>query len=128
LPHMSQSLYPTFHYRDAHAVIEWLERTLGSERVQVYEDDAGGVAHAEIRVFGGIVMLGTSRDEGETVTPPGAGSLYVAVPDADGAFARARDAGVDVLREPFDTDYGSRDFTLRDPEGNTWHFGTYAPQ
>ena len=28
-------------------------------------------------------------------------------------------------RKPFDTDYGSRDFTVRDPEGNLWSFGTY---
>jgi uncharacterized glyoxalase superfamily protein PhnB len=26
-----------------------------------------------------------------------------------------------------DTDYGSRDFTVRDPEGNLWAFGTYRP-
>jgi uncharacterized glyoxalase superfamily protein PhnB len=29
--------------------------------------------------------------------------------------------------EPADQDYGSRDFTVRDPEGNLWAFGTYAP-
>jgi uncharacterized glyoxalase superfamily protein PhnB len=26
-----------------------------------------------------------------------------------------------------DTDYGSRDFSARDPEGNLWTFGTYRP-
>ena len=26
---------------------------------------------------------------------------------------------------PHDTDYGSRDFAVRDPEGNRWSFGTY---
>jgi uncharacterized glyoxalase superfamily protein PhnB len=26
-----------------------------------------------------------------------------------------------------DTDYGSRDFAVRDPEGNHWSFGTYEP-
>ncbi len=26
---------------------------------------------------------------------------------------------------PHDTDYGSRDFAARDPEGNRWSFGTY---
>jgi uncharacterized glyoxalase superfamily protein PhnB len=26
-----------------------------------------------------------------------------------------------------DTDYGSRDFAVRDPEGNHWYFGTYRP-
>jgi uncharacterized glyoxalase superfamily protein PhnB len=24
-------------------------------------------------------------------------------------------------------DYGSREFTARDPEGNVWSFGTYDP-
>ncbi|MBR1205399.1 MULTISPECIES: hypothetical protein [unclassified Bradyrhizobium] len=27
-----------------------------------------------------------------------------------------------------DTDYGSRDFACRDPEGNLWSFGTYWPK
>jgi uncharacterized glyoxalase superfamily protein PhnB len=27
-----------------------------------------------------------------------------------------------------DTDYGSRDFSVRDPEGNLWSFGTYRPE
>ena len=27
-----------------------------------------------------------------------------------------------------DTDYGSRDFACRDPEGNLWSFGTYRPK
>jgi uncharacterized glyoxalase superfamily protein PhnB len=26
------------------------------------------------------------------------------------------------------TDYGSRDYTARDPEGFIWHFGTYDPE
>jgi len=34
-------------------------------------------------------------------------------------------AGADIIRKPEDTDYGSREFALRDPEGNLWSFGTY---
>ena len=30
-----------------------------------------------------------------------------------------------ITAEPHDTDYGSRDFSARDPEGNRWSFGTY---
>jgi len=26
-----------------------------------------------------------------------------------------------------DKDYGSREFGVRDPEGNIWSFGTYRP-
>jgi uncharacterized glyoxalase superfamily protein PhnB len=31
------------------------------------------------------------------------------------------------VREPNDTDYGSREYGARDPEGLVWHFGTYQP-
>ena len=36
-------------------------------------------------------------------------------------------AGGDVVAPLTDQDYGSRDFTVRDPEGNIWSFGTYDP-
>jgi uncharacterized glyoxalase superfamily protein PhnB len=39
--------------------------------------------------------------------------------------ARAVAAGAMVLVALHDTDYGSREFTVRDPEGNRWSFGTY---
>ena len=29
--------------------------------------------------------------------------------------------------EPISTDYGSRDYSARDLEGNLWSFGTYEP-
>jgi uncharacterized glyoxalase superfamily protein PhnB len=32
-----------------------------------------------------------------------------------------------IERELTDQDYGSREFTARDPEGNLWSFGTYRP-
>ena len=43
----------------------------------------------------------------------------------DELFARAAAAGAEVLMDLHDTDYGSRDFAVRDPEGNRWSFGTY---
>lgn len=58
---------------------------------------------------------------------PGLGWIYVAVEDPDGHCRRARAAGAEILAEPYDTDYGSRDYTARDPEGNQWHFGTHRP-
>jgi uncharacterized glyoxalase superfamily protein PhnB len=45
--------------------------------------------------------------------------------DPDGLFARATAAGAEVISGLHETDYGSRDFAVRDPEGNRWSFGTY---
>jgi uncharacterized glyoxalase superfamily protein PhnB len=39
--------------------------------------------------------------------------------------ARVAAAGAEIIDKPHDTDYGSHDFALRDPEGSRWSFGTY---
>lgn len=40
-------------------------------------------------------------------------------------YERAKSAGADIRMELTDQDHGSRDFAVRDPEGNIWSFGTY---
>ena len=49
------------------------------------------------------------------------------VDDPDAHYQRAKAAGAEIVRELEDQDYGSRDYSARDPEGNLWSFGTYNP-
>ena len=121
---MPQTVFPCITFRDAHASIDWLERALGAERVAVYEDDEGRVSHAEVRVGESLVMCGDER-AGSKATPAGVSVVYVVVEDTDAAYERARAAGAEVT-EPVDQDYGSRDITVTDPDGNRWSLGTYA--
>jgi uncharacterized glyoxalase superfamily protein PhnB len=72
-------------------------------------------------------MLGSDRDDPRLGRRAGMGWIYVAVADADEHCQTARRQGAEIVTEPFDTDYGSRDYTALDPEGNQWHFGTYRP-
>lgn len=123
------SFYPHPLYRDADAATAWLERTLGFQRREEHRDEDGNVAHAELALGGAIVMLGTAavgREPFRSV-PPGGYLLYCGVEEVDELYERARGAGADIALELTDTDYGSRDFTVRDPEGNLWAFGTYRP-
>ena len=46
-------------------------------------------------------------------------SLMLATPDVDAAFSAIQAAGADVLQEPTDQDWGTRDCAFRDPAGNT---------
>jgi uncharacterized glyoxalase superfamily protein PhnB len=55
----------------------------------------------------------------------GRSGVYVVTDAPDELFERAVAAGAAVIRKPEDTDYGSREFAVRDPEGNRWSFGTY---
>ena len=38
--------------------------------------------------------------------------------DLDATFARVRDAGAEIVQEPTDQPWGTRDFAVRDPSGN----------
>jgi uncharacterized glyoxalase superfamily protein PhnB len=49
------------------------------------------------------------------------------VDDAEAVYARAQEAGAEVVRPIQNTDYGSREFTIKDPEGHSWSVGTYDP-
>ncbi len=65
---------------------------------------------------------GITEDERRTildlVTKGAYGAITLATDDLDGLFERLEAAGVDVIQEPMDQDYGVRDCAFRDPAGN----------
>jgi uncharacterized glyoxalase superfamily protein PhnB len=127
------SIYPVLQYRDAPAAMAWLEKAFGFRTVACHKSPDGKIVHAEMRFGNGMVMLGSLQDEGTFAfrTPREAGvttqSSYIAADDIDALYERARAAGAEVTMTIRDTDYGSRDFSVRDPEGHLWSFGSYRP-
>jgi uncharacterized glyoxalase superfamily protein PhnB len=121
-------VWPTLRARDARALIRFLADAFGFEEVVVY-GDGDRVEHAQLAwPPGGGIMLGSVREPGtadDWPVPPGSFGAYVVTDDPDELYARATAAGAKVLTELHDTDYGSRDFAVADPEGNRWSFGTY---
>jgi uncharacterized glyoxalase superfamily protein PhnB len=105
------TFYPGLLYADADAAIEWLERTFGFERREVHRaEDESGIGREPFRSL-----------------PAGKRLVYCATDGVEAFYERAREAGAEIALELSDTDYGSRDFTARDPEGTLWSFGTYRP-
>jgi uncharacterized glyoxalase superfamily protein PhnB len=121
-----QNVYPALRYRDAPGAIAWLVEVLGFEVRDVHEADDGSVAHAELSHGPGLVMLGSERED-SLGGRSGSGFTSIAVEEIDELYERARSTGAEVVMEIRDTDYGSRDFAVRDPEGSIWSFGTYRP-
>jgi uncharacterized glyoxalase superfamily protein PhnB len=126
------NVWPALHARDARGLIRFLVDAFGFEETVVYGDQPDGsgdvVVHAELSwPLGGGVMLGSTRPDAGDRWPaePGSTACYVVTDDPDGLHDRAVAAGADVVAPLHDTDYGSRDFSVRDPEGNRWSFGTY---
>ena len=124
-----KTVWPCLVYEDAPEAIRFLVDAFGfEERVVVKDDDDPSViVHAELRwPEGGGVMLGTVG-HGSVLDrrPAGGGAAYVVTDRPDEIHDRAIAAGAKVLQGLTDEDYGSRGFTLSDPEGTIWSFGTY---
>ncbi|MFI5084925.1 MAG: VOC family protein [Actinomycetales bacterium] len=122
-------VWPTLRARNARSLIRFLVDVIGFEETAVY-GEGDHVDHAELAwPAGGGIMLGSAREDDaeQDAWPlrPGTFGAYVVTDTPDELFARASAAGADITEPPHDTDYGSRDFALADPEGNRWSFGTY---
>jgi uncharacterized glyoxalase superfamily protein PhnB len=126
---------PSFRYHDAKAAIRWLCDVLGFTCHTVYDGEHGEINHAELALNGGMIMLGSAKDDehGRRFKSPAeldgveTSSTYIVVPDAGAVHARAVAAGATIIRPLQNTDYGSREFAVRDPEGHSWTVGTYDP-
>jgi uncharacterized glyoxalase superfamily protein PhnB len=126
-------IIPALRYRNAKAAIDWLCKAFGFEKKMVVPGEGDSIAHAELVLGNGMIMLGDVETEyGHLVAAPLKGQpvtqgLYVVVADVDGHYARAKAAGADIVLELKTQDYGGRDYTCRDFEGHVWTFGTYDP-
>jgi uncharacterized glyoxalase superfamily protein PhnB len=128
-PRISSSLA----YAEAGKAIDWLCRAFGFEVQLKVEADGGKIAHSELVLGGGMIMLGDVEKEGREwrKTPKEAGgctqALCVYVDDVDAHCERARKAGAMIAVEPKTTDYGDgywidRSYEAVDPEGHHWWF------
>src|SRR5687767_1528343 len=106
------TISPIIVYRDVRAAIDFLCEAFGFERHAVHEGDDGELQHVELRLGDDVIMPAPIKF-GE----PGHAQNYVVVEDADAHHDHARAAGAEITMELRDTDYGSRDYAAKDPEG-----------
>ena len=122
------NIFPALKYKDGPAAVGWLQKAFGFREHVVYKTPDGSVAHAQLTLDGGMIMLG-SAGKPDTKNPwtTERQGIYVCVGDIDAHYAAARSAGAEIVRELANTDYGSREYSARDLDGHLWSFGTYQP-
>ncbi len=133
---VGSTVIPCLRYRDAPAAIAWLCHTFGFVEQLVVPEADGGIAHAQLSLGGGMLMLGSVRDNdyGRLLLQPdeagglGTQGIYLVVADVDAVHARAVAAGATIVLPLKDEEYGGRGFTCRDPEGHLWSIGSYDPR
>ena len=122
------NIFPALRYQDAPQAIDWLNKAFGFEKQFVVPGDNNTVAHAQLRLGTGMIMMG-SGGKPDPANPWAAEKYgtYVMVKEIDDHYARAKAAGADIVRPIADTEYGAREYSARDCEGHLWSFGTYDP-
>lgn len=118
------NIWTGLSYHDPIAARRWLAALGFEEGIVVDGESPGEVRHSEMLwPEGGRVMV--SGRGGDFDVPAGA-APYVVTDHPDAVFERAQGLGAEIIRELKDEEYGSRGFSVLDPEGNRWSFGTYA--
>jgi uncharacterized glyoxalase superfamily protein PhnB len=125
------TISPCLFYRDAPAALDWLNRAFGFETILNVPGENGDVAHAEMRLGDGIIMLGTARDAMGWKSPrdlPGINqTISIYIEDVQAHHDRAVAAGARIIFPLEDKDYGGSGYTVEDLEGHVWSFGSYRP-
>jgi uncharacterized glyoxalase superfamily protein PhnB len=117
------TVVPILVYEDVGKAIDWLCDTFGfRERLRV-EVPGGGVAHAQLEIAEGAVMLGRQGAEFRPPRPHEV-SQYVTVhiDGIDKHFEHARQCGARILKPPADMPFGERQYTVEDIGGHRWTF------
>jgi uncharacterized glyoxalase superfamily protein PhnB len=115
-------------YRDPKAALLWLEEAFGFEPTMVILDQEGNLAHSEMRLGDGLIMVGNEWSASHK-SPQSIGGLNTQTvhiqltEDIDGHCERARKAGAKILQTPETQFYGDRTYRAVDPEGHIWTFG-----
>ena len=122
------SITPSIVVRDVRDALDFYQRAFGAEVIDRMEGPGGSLMHAEMRIGDSIVMLGPESEEWGTKSPLSTNgnpqSLYLYVPDADAAVAKAVEAGATMKYPMEDAFWGDRCGKVTDPFGHEWGIAT----
>jgi PhnB protein len=121
-PTLTPKLAPYLVARDARGLIRFIEQAIGGRLSNEISDPDGRLAHAEVRIADGLLMIG----EKPTGRDPFPAMLHLYVEDVDAAYRTALEAGATGVREPGDSGDGLRRGGVLDAWGNEWWFSSPA--
>ena len=119
-PTLSPRLAPYVVAKDARGLIRFIEQAIGGRLSFETADPDGRLAHAEVRIADGLLMIG-EKPSGRDPFPA---MLHLYVEDARASYRRALDAGATSVREPGDSGDGLHRGGVRDSWGNEWWFSS----
>jgi PhnB protein len=127
-PANTPRITPYLLYNDVAGAIRWLTTAFGLQESMRLPGPDGKIAHAEMRLADGLIMMGCPGPEYQNPKRLGhvTQHLYIYVDDVDAHFERARKASAQILEKPSDQFYGDRRYAAVDPEGHCWYFAQHV--
>lgn len=118
-------LAPYLVVLDAAKAIEFYKAAFGAkERYRLNDTASGRIGHAELLIYGGLIMLSDEAPAWNNKSPSTLGGtpvkLCLMVDDVDGTVEKAKNAGATVTMPPMDAFYGFRSGSITDPYGHEW--------
>jgi len=102
-------------------VMEFLKNVFGAEPLRRFDKPGGTIMHAEVRVGDTVIMI---ADAGGAY-PAFPVWLHVYVPNAEGAYRQALEAGGEAVQAAVQKEHDpDRRGGFKDPAGNTWWVST----
>lgn len=127
------AIWAALNFADAPAGIRFMTEVLGFEEQIVVPDEADPsiIVHSQLRwPEGGVVQAASAGRQHSPFSerPTGTESLYIVTSDPMAVWERCQAAAVEVIHPPEEPDYapGTVGFSIRDPEGNLFSFGSYG--
>ena len=128
---VTPAVLPHLVVDDAAAAIDFYVKAFGATELgRVPGPDGRRLIHAALGINGSTVMLNDDFPEyndGKSTTPKALGgtpvTIHLTVTDVEASFAKAVDAGAEVVMPLEDQFWGDRYGMVRDPFGHQWSLG-----
>ena len=119
------TVLPHVTYKNLPKAIEWLTSALGFVEHYRYGDPAAG---AQLHLDNAWIMVRAARGGYRSPAELGFGtqSLTVFLENVDDHYARSKAAGVTIVEDLHETEYGELQYAITDPEGHHWLFSRHA--
>ena len=129
IPEGFPAMAPMLAFRSGSKAIAFYEKAFDAEVVSRMDTPTGGVAHAELKIGDGFIMLADEDPKYNTSAETLGNTsviLHLYVPDVDAFFEKAKKAGCEEKIPLADQFYGDRSGRLQDPFGYLWTFSTHT--
>jgi len=127
-----RTVTPYLVVSDVHQEIDFVTRVFGAEG-KLHGLGSQGGFHSEFKIGESSLMIGGGGEGSSWQGVPVPASLHAYVPDVDGVYKTALQAGATSLMPPTDMEYGERGAAIEDVGGNHWYLATakgetYVPE